>query len=181
MRSSLAAIALAAGVGTAGLVHAQVPSVTPPPQPTSPVALVDSTGKIAARPLTDSMMLLTINTSGVAAPAFIRPIYNEAARPASGLATWQSAGSVLFTSADCSTGGYIFSLGNPGVRSTTQVRTPSGIVLYVGALGSTATVAVNSILYDNGCSPVTVVQSGLLPVEVTVNLTAAYPPPLSFQ
>jgi hypothetical protein len=42
-------------------------------------------------------------------------------------------------------------------------------------------VAVHSILYDTGCSPVTVQQNGLLPVLATINLSTTYPPPLSFQ
>ena len=100
---------------------------------------------------------------------------------ASGLATWQAGGSVLFTSSDCTTGAHVYSSSHAGVRAATQVQTPAGIVLYVGAIGTATTVAVHSILYDTGCAPVTVQQNGLLPVLVTVNLSTAYPPPLSFQ
>jgi hypothetical protein len=54
-------------------------------------------------------------------------------------------------------------------------------MLYVGAVGAATTVAIRSILYDTGCAPVTVQQNGLLPVLATVNLSTAYPPPLSLQ
>ena len=150
-----------------------------PPSP-NPVVLVDSTGKAAARPLNDTVMLITIS-NGVAAPALIRPIYGADGRTASGLATWQAGGSVLFTSSDCTTGAHVYSLPHAGVRAAAQVQTPAGIVLYVGAIGTATTVAVHSILYDNGCAPVTVQQNGLFPVLATVNLNTAYPPPLSFQ
>ena len=59
--------------------------------------------------------------------------------------------------------------------------TPAGIVLHAGAIGLATTVAVRSILYDTGCTPVTVQANGLFPVLATVNLDTAYPPPLSFQ
>jgi hypothetical protein len=67
------------------------------------------------------------------------------------------------------------------VRATTQVQTPDGIMLYVGAVGAATTVTIRSILYDTGCAPVKVQQNGLLPVLATVNLSTAYPPPLSLQ
>jgi hypothetical protein len=147
---------------------------------TSAIGLVDSTGKIAARPLNDTIMLITVG-SGVTAPALIRPIYDPDGRMASGLATWHSGGSVLFTSSDCTTGAHVYSLPHAGVRAAAQVQTPAGITLHVGAIGPATTAAVRSILYDTGCAPVTVQQSGLFPVVTTVNLTATYPPPLSFQ
>ncbi|HEX8009752.1 MAG TPA: hypothetical protein VF814_02260 [Casimicrobiaceae bacterium] len=147
----------------------------------APVVLVDSTGEIAARPLIDTIVLVTDKSSGVVAPAVIRPIYGSDGRTASGLAAWQSGGSVLFTSPDCTTGAHVYSTANAGLRAAAQVQTREGIVLYVGAVGTTTTAAVRSILYDNGCSPVTVLQNGLVPVDVTVNLTARYPPPLSFE
>ena len=50
----------------------------------NPIVLVDSAGKVAARPLNDTVMLITIS-SGVAAPALIRPIYDADRRTASGL------------------------------------------------------------------------------------------------
>ena len=161
-------------------VHAQsmgAPGSSPSPDS---IVLVDSTGKAAARPLNDAVVLISV-TSGVAAPASIRPIYDADGRTASGLATWQSGGSVLFTSSDCSTGAHVYSLSHAGARAATQVQTSAGIVLYVGAIGTAITVAVRSILYDNGCSQVTVRQNGLLPVLATMNLSTAYPPPLSFQ
>jgi hypothetical protein len=157
---------LAAGAGS-----------SPPPDA---IVLVDSAGKSVARPLNETVMLITIS-SGVAAPALIRPIYDGDGRTASGWATWQSGGSVLFTSPDCTTGAYVYSSTPAGTRATTQVQTSAGIMLYVGAIGTATMVAVHSILYDTGCSPVTVQQNGLLPVLVTINLTTAYPPPLSFQ
>ncbi len=88
---------------------------------------------------------------------------------------------MLFTSSDCTTGAHVYSSQHAGVRAATQVRTPAGILLYVGAVGTATTVAVHSILYDTGCAPVNVRQNGLLPVLATAHLTAAYPPPLSFQ
>ena len=100
-------------------------------------------------------MLVTIS-SGVAAPALIRPIYDSDGRTASGLATWQAGGSVLFTSSDCTAGAHVYGSSYAGVRATTQVQTPAGIVLYVGAVGTASTVAIHSILYDTGCAPVTV-------------------------
>jgi hypothetical protein len=54
-------------------------------------------------------------------------------------------------------------------------------MLFVGAVGPAITVSVQSILYETGCAPVVIRQNGLLPVFATVNLTTAYPPPLSFQ
>ena len=147
--------------------------------PAGPVMLVDSTGKVAARPLNDTVMLVSVD--GIAGPASIRPVYGADGRAASGTATWQSGGSVLFTSSDCSTGAHVFSPGTAGLRATAQVQTPDGIVLFVGAIGPTTTVAVRSILYGSGCSPVSVQQNGLVAVEASVNLTTAYPPPLSVQ
>ena len=110
-----------------------------------------------------------------------RPIYGPDGREASGLATWQAGGGVLFTSPDCTTGAHVYSSSRAGVRATTQVQTRAGISLYVGAVGQATTVSVQSILYDTGCAPVVVQQNGLHPVEATVNLEVAYPPPLSFQ
>jgi len=174
-------VVLALAVGVDAVAFAQDASSAGQSSPLTPIVLLDSTGKVAARPLTDTMTLVAISASGVVAPAFIRPIYDADTRATSGLATWQSVGSVLFTSSDCTNGAYIHSFTTAGVRATTQVQMPSGIMLYVGAIGATTTVAVHSILYDNGCSPVTIEQNGLLPVEATLNLTTAYPPPLSFQ
>jgi hypothetical protein len=163
--------------GAACAQHAAGAGSSPPP---NSIVLVDATGKGAARPLNDTVMLIAIS-SRVAAPALIRPIYDGDGRAASGLATWQSGGSVLFTSSDCTTGAHVHTSTPAGTRATTQVQTSAGIMLYVGAIGTATTVAVRSILYDNGCSPVTVQQNGLLPVLATINLTTAYPPPLSFQ
>ena len=163
-----------------GVVRAQSTGAMGSSPSSNSIVLVDSTGKVAARPLNDTIMLISVN-SGVAAPASIHPIYGADGRTASGLATWQSGGSVLFTSSDCTTGAHVYSSTHAGARAATQVKTPAGIVLYVGAIGTAITVAVHSILYDNGCSPVTVRQNGLLPVLATVNLSTAFPPPLSLQ
>jgi hypothetical protein len=146
----------------------------------NPIVLVDSTGKAVARALNETIMLVTIS-SGVAAPALIRPIYDSDGRTASGLATWQAGGSVLFTSSDCTAGAHVYGSSYAGVRATTQVQTAAGIMLYVGAVGTASMVAIRSILYDNGCAPVTVQQNGLFPVLAIVNLNTAYPPPLAFQ
>ena len=88
---------------------------------------------------------------------------------------------MLFTSSDCTTGAHVFSLTPAGVRASSQVEAPGGTVLYVGAIGTTSIVAVRSILYGSGCSTVSVQQNALVPVDATVNLSTAYPPPLSFQ
>jgi hypothetical protein len=148
--------------------------------PPNAIVLVDSTGQVAARPLNDTIVLITVG-SGVVAPASIRSIHDADGRSASGLAMWQSGGSVLFTSSDCTTGAHVYSLSHAGARAATQLQTPAGIMLYVGAIGTATTVAVRSILYDTGCSPVAVRQNGLLPVVATLNLSTAYPPPLSLQ
>jgi hypothetical protein len=143
--------------------------------------LLDARGNVAARALSDTLMLVTISAD-VVAPAFIRPIYDADERAASGLATWASGGSVLFTSSDCSTGAHVHTLGHAGLRSTTQVDTPAGTMLYVGAIGLPVTAQIRSILYSvSGCSPVTVRQPGLISVVATVNLTTAFPPPLALQ
>lgn len=180
MRMWIIAASVAAGVAAHGAACAQNAAAPGSPAPPNSIVLMDSTGNVAARPLNDTVMLITLS-SGVAVPALIGPMYNADGRMASGLATWQAGGSVLFTSSDCTAGGYVHSLPHAGVRATTQVRTPAGIVLYVGAIGTATTVAVHSILYDTGCSPVTVQQDGLFPVLAIVNLSAAYPPPLSIQ
>jgi hypothetical protein len=130
---------------------------------------------------TDTHVVVTDPVSRVVAPARIRPVLGDDGRTASGLATWESGGSVLYTSSDCSTGAYIYSNSNAGYRAATQVETPSGVVLVVGAYGFASTVMVRSILYDNGCTSVSVRQNGLVPVDATVNLTTTYPPPLSFR
>lgn len=181
MKAMTVAVAFTFGAAPIATAYAQTAAGSGMPAPRTPIVLVDSTGKIAARPLNDTIMLVAVNGGSAGAPAFIRPIYDGAGHTASGLATWQSGGSVLFTSADCTGGAYIFSLANAGVRSTTQVETPAGIMLYIGAIGTTATAVIHSILYASGCSPVTVQQNGLIPVEATVNLTIAFPPPLTFQ
>jgi hypothetical protein len=174
------AASIAVGIAAHGTVWAQTAAFAGSSPPANAIGLVDSTGKVAARPLNDTIMLITVR-SGVAAPALIRPIYDPDGRMASGLATWQSGGSVLFTSPDCTTGAHVYSLPHAGVRAAAQVQTPAGILLHVGAIGPATTVAIRSILYDTGCAPVTVQQNGLFPVVATVNLNTAYPPPLSFQ
>lgn len=180
MRVWAVAVGVAVALTAHRVAHAQNLEDAAASALANPIMLVDSTGKAAARALNETIMLITVR-NGVVAPALIRPIYDTDGRTASGLATWQSSGSVLFTSFDCTTGAYVYSLPHAGVRATTQVQTPDGIVLYVGAIGTGTTVPVHSILYDTGCSPVTVQQNGLFPVLVTINLSTVYPPPLSFQ
>jgi len=174
------AAGIAAAVVAAESLRAQVVVAAPSTTPGNPIALVDSNGNVAARPLNETLMLVALGGS-VAAPAVIRPIYDADERAASALATWHSGGTVLFTSADCTTGAHVYSSPHPGVRAASQVKTEAGIVLYAGAVGPTITTAIQSILYDTGCARVAVVQNGLAPVVATVNLTATYPPPLSFQ
>jgi hypothetical protein len=171
------AASLAVALTASGLAGAQGVASFPLPDP---VVLVDSTGRLAGRPLNETIMLVTV-ASGVVAPALIRPIYDPDGHTASGLATWQAGGSVLFTSSDCTAGAHVYGSPHAGVRATTQVETPTGIVLYAGAVGTVGTVAIQSILYDTGCAPVKVRQNGLFPVLAIVNLSTAYPPPLSFQ
>jgi hypothetical protein len=145
------------------------------------VALVDSTGTIAGRPFADGVVLVTEPASHIVAPASIRALAADDGRAVSGLATWQTGGGVLYTSADCSIGAHVYTGNGAGLRAAAQVQTARGVVLFVGALGAPRTVSVRSILYDNGCSAVTVRQNGLVPVDVAVNLTTAFPPPLSFR
>jgi len=174
----------------AAVVLGTAPSAAPFAQPSviggmtasrTPVVLVDSTGKVAARPLSESIVLVAANGGDVQAPASIRPIYDGTGHEVSGAATWQGGGSVLFTSRDCTTGGYVHASSRAGVRAATQVETPAGVVLYVGALGNATTEVIHSILYGSGCTPVTVQQGGLVAVETTVNLDLDFPPPLSFR
>jgi len=172
-------LAIAVSIAVVAVASAPMPAMAGQSSAAGPVVLVDSTGKVAARPLNETVML--VNVDGIPSPAFLRPIYGADGRAASGSATWQSGGSVLFTSPDCSTGAHVFSPGTAGLRATAQVQTPDGIVLFVGAAGATTMVAVQSILYGSGCSPVSVQQNGLVAVEASINLTTAYPPPLSFQ
>jgi hypothetical protein len=168
------ALAVALTVTGSAAAYAQAPASLG-----APIVLVDSTGRAAGRPLNETLVLVAVG--GVTAPAAIRPVYGPDEKTASGSATWQSGGSVLFTSPDCSTGAHVFSSGRAGLRATTQVETPDGVVLYVGAIATPVTVSVRSILYGSGCSPVTVQQNGVVPVEATLNLTTTYRPPLSFQ
>ena len=174
MRAWVVAAGVAAAITATGVARSQIAGVS------HPIVLLDSTGKVAARPLNETLMLVTVS-NGIAAPASIRPIYGPDGRPASARATWQSGGSVLFTSSDCTAGAHVYGSQHAGVRATAQVQTPGGIVLYVGAEGAANTVAIHSILYETGCAPLAVEQNGLFPVLETVNLNAAYPPPLSFQ
>ena len=120
LRATLVGATMALGSGAAA-------------QPVPAIVLVDSTGKVAARALTETHVLVTDPVSRVVAPAKIEPVQGEDGRTASGLATWESGGSVLYTSSDCSTGAYIYSNSNAGYRAATQVETPSGVVLVVGA------------------------------------------------
>ena len=175
------AVALVLGIAPSGPANAQPFVGSGVTALREAVVLVDSTGKLAARLLNDNIMLVAVNGGDVVAPALIRPIYDDAGREASGVATWQAGGSVLFTSPDCTTGGYVHSSSRAGVRAAAQIETPAGVVLYAGAIGNPATAVIQSILYGNGCASVTMQQDGLIAVEATVNLTATFPPPLSFR
>jgi hypothetical protein len=174
--AAFVAVALAPN-GVAGAESIDVTGLSPA---LNSIVLVDATGKVVARPLDETIVLVTIG-GGVVAPASIRPIYGPDGREASGLATWQTGGGVLFTSPDCTTGAHVYSSSRAGVRATTQIQTRAGVSLYVGAVGQASTVSVQSILYDTGCAPAVVRQNGLHPVEATVNLDVAYPPPLSYR
>ena len=180
MSAWIIAASVAVALTANGVASAQSTDVTGLSPSLNPIALVDATGKVVAKPLNETTVLVTIG-SGVVAPASIRPIFGPDGRQASGLATWQAGGSVLFTSPDCTTGAHVYSSSRVGVRATTQIQTRAGISLFVGAVGQTTTVSVQSILYDSGCAPVVIRQNGLHPVEATVNLDVAFPPPLSFQ
>jgi hypothetical protein len=179
VRRIAAVIVIAFTAAAAGLRAQSIPGAASSP-PAQPVALIDSSGNAAARLFTETIVLVTLG-GGVVAPAYIRPIYGTDGRVASGIATWHSGGSVLFTSADCTTGAHVHSSSHAGVRASAQVQMATGIVLFVGAIGPSVTEAIQSILYDNGCASVTVRQNGLVPVVANVNLTTTYPPPLSFQ
>ena len=180
MKLAIVAVIIAVTAGNGGPVYAQHANSNDKSLPSAPIVLLDSTGKVAARALSDTMMLVTVHPA-VVAPAFIHPIYDADGRAASGLAMWASDGSVLFTSADCTSGAHVFSSSHAGLRATSQVESPSGTILYVGAIATARTAMVRSILYGNGCRAVMVQQNGLIPVDMTINLTATYPPPLSFQ
>jgi hypothetical protein len=171
------ATTLAVALTVSGLADAQGTGSPPSPRP---LVLVDSSGNVAGRPLDDTLLLVTV-ANGIVAPALIRPIYDADGHTASGLATWRAGGSVLFSSPDCTAGAHVYGSTHTGVRAATQVETPAGITLYAGAVGTASTVAVQSILYDTGCASVTVRQNGLFPVVAIVNLSTAFPPPLSFQ
>jgi hypothetical protein len=169
---SIAVALIANGAAAQGIAGASLSA--------SPIVLIDSTGKVAARALNETLMLVTVGAD-VVGQASIRPIYDANGHAASGLATWHSGGTVLFSSPDCTTGAHVHASSHAGLRASTQVETPAGILLYVGAVGMASAVTVRSILYDNGCAPVTVRQNDLVPVVATFNLTAGYPPPLAFQ
>jgi hypothetical protein len=171
---------MAVTAGDSGLANAQQASSNGKSTPSAPIVLLDSTGKVAARALNDTMMVVTVHPA-VVAPAFIHPIYDADGHAASGLAMWASDGSVLFTSADCTSGAHVFSSSHAGLRATSQVESPNGTILYVGAIATARTAMVRSILYGNGCRAVMVQQNGLIPVDMTINLTTTHPPPLSFQ
>jgi hypothetical protein len=180
MKARVLGLSIAAAVAANGAAFAQEPAGTGPFLSPTSIVLLDSTGAIAARALSETIMLVKLD-NGIVAPALIRPAYEAGGRAMSGLAIWQSGGGVLFASSDCSLDAYVYSLPQPGVRAAAQVQTPAGIVLYVGAIGTASTVAVRSILYDTGCVQVSVRQDGLHPVVATLNLSAAYPAPLSLQ
>ena len=150
------------------------------PASASSAVLIDSTAKVVGRPLTETVVLISLERD-LTAPASIRPLYDSDGRMASGLASWQSGGSVLFTSPDCTTGAFVHAGTIAGVRAATQVQTRNGIVLFAGAIGMPASVDVRSILYDTGCAPIAVRQNGVFPVLGTVNLSETYPSPLSFR
>ncbi len=147
----------------------------------NPAVLIDSAGRIAGRPFADGVVLVTDPATHIVAPASIRAIAGEDGRAASGLATWQSGGSVLFTSVDCSSGAHVYTGGGAGLRAASQVQTAQGVVLFAGAFGAPTTVSIRSILYDTGCSAVAVRQNGLVAVDAAINLTTTFPPPLSFR
>jgi len=179
VRRIAAAIVIAFSADGAELLAQSLPVAASSP-PARPIALVDSSGTAAGRSFTETIVLVTLS-GGIVAPAHIRPIYGADGRAASGIATWHSGGSVLFTAADCTTGAHVYSSSHAGVRASAQVETPTGIVLFVGAIGPSVTEGIRSILYDNGCASVAVQQNGLVPVVANVNLSTTYPPPLSFQ
>jgi hypothetical protein len=178
MAARVIAVSIALALVANGASRAQDAAGSLPPP--NPIVLVDSTGKVVARPLNETIVLVAIGND-VAAPALIRSVYDADGRTASSWATWQAGGSVLFTSPGCTDGPHVYSTPYAGVPATTQVQTAAGIMLYVGAAGAASTVTIRSILYDTGCAPVTVQQNGLHRVAATVNLSNAYPPPLSFR
>jgi len=173
-------VAIVAVVATIADVSAQGAAGAPSAASSRPIALIDASGNAAGKPFNETMVLVTLGDA-VVAPAVIRPILDADGRAASGLATWHSGGSVLYTSPDCSTGALVHTSPHAGIRAASQVQTARGIVLFAGAIGPSITESVQSILYDTGCASVKVRQNGLVPVVMSINLTTTYPPPLSFQ
>jgi len=180
MAARVIAVSITLALVANGAARAQNGGAAGSLPPPNPIVLVDSTGKVVARPLNETIVLVAIGND-VAAPALIRPVYDADGRTASSWATWQAGGSVLFASPDCTDGPHVYSTPYAGVPATSQVQTAAGIMLYVGAAGAASTVTIRSILYDTGCAPVTVQQNGLHRVVAAVNLSNAYPPPLSFR
>lgn len=146
----------------------------------TPIVLIDSNGKVAGRALSDTVVLISVERD-VVAPASIRPYYDADGGMASGLAAWQSGGSVLFTSPDCTAGAYVHGGAVASVRAASQVQGSSGVVLYAGEIGMPTTVDVRSILYDTGCAPISVRQNGLFAVVAKINLSVTFPAPLSMR
>src|SRR5262249_47254239 len=120
------AAAIVIALASNGGLLAQGITGAPASAAAKPIGLIDSSGNAAARALNETIMLVTL-TGGVVVPAYIRPIYGPDGRAASGLATWHSGGSVLFTSADCTTGAHVYSSSIAGARASAQVETPAGI------------------------------------------------------
>src|SRR5215813_81643 len=114
------AAAIVIALAARGDAHAQGTPVGKPLAATAPIALVDSSGNVAARPLNETIMLVPLG-GGVVAPAQIRAMYGPDGRAASGLATWHSGGSVLFTSADCTAGAHVYSPTQAAIRGAAQV------------------------------------------------------------
>ncbi len=125
MRMWIVATGIAAAAVAAQPVRAQVAVATPSTTPGNPIALVDSNGNVAARPLNETLMLVALG-GGVVAPAVIRAVYDADGRAASALATWHSGGSVLFTSADCTTGAHVYSSASSGRASGIAGEDASG-------------------------------------------------------
>lgn len=175
------ALTIVAGLAALAVPSACAQSAGAAPSSRDAIVLRDATGNVAGRALDGTLVLVTDPGAGVVAPAFVRPIYDADSRTASGLATWASGGSVLFTSADCTTGAHIPTLTNAGLRATSQVETPQGVVLYIGTTGIPVTIDARSILYATGCTAVSVRQNGVVAVDASVNLTTTFPPPLAFQ
>jgi len=179
MRKALIAMAISLAVAAPTAFAAGKPIST------TPVVYVDATGNVAARLFGAGSGLLTL-PGGAAVVVAVASVADANGSPVAGAATWAGGDAVLFTSANCTTGAfvYVYSL-NPGTRASAQVATAGGVVLYIGAAApGTSNPVFNSFLTSQGCATQSIAAGSVgsvWPVASALNLSVAYPPPLSVQ